>query len=106
MASDDLTIRILIEIRDQISGVRDEVAETNKRLDGTNERLDRSVEGLDRIEERLDHHDKHLTAIGTEMVAVHAVLSDVVHVMKGRRKLESRVDRCEREIDELKRRLG
>jgi chromosome segregation ATPase len=112
MASDDLTLRVLIEIRDQISGVRDQVAETNKRLDGTNERLDRtnerldqSVERLDRIEGRLDHHDKHLAAIGTEMVAVHAVLSDVVQVMKGRRKLESRVDRCEREIDELKRRL-
>ena len=92
MASDDLTLRVLIEIRDQIG-------ETNKRLDANTERLEK-------IEVRLGQHDQHLVAIGTEMVAVHAVLKDVAHVMKGRRKLESRVDRCEREIDELKRRLG
>jgi len=89
MASDDLTVRVLIEIRDQITQLR---IETTERLDG---------------------HDRHFAqlstdmgAMRTEMVAVHGVLKDVATVMKGRRKLEARVDRCEREIDELKRKLG
>lgn len=89
MASDDLTVRVLIEIRDQITQLR---IDTN---------------------ERLDSHDRHLAVLGTdmgavrtEMVAVHDVLKDVATVMKGRRKLEARVDRCEREIEELKRKLG
>lgn len=36
----DITTTILINIRDEISGVRSELKDTNKRLDDTNKRID------------------------------------------------------------------
>jgi chromosome segregation ATPase len=89
MGSDDLTVRVLIEIRDQIGGLRDEVGGLRTEVVETNKRVD-----------AMDQH------LGTEIVAMKTVLTDVATVMKGRRKLEARLDRCEREIDELKRKLG
>ena len=40
------------------------------------------------------------------MRAIHTTLKDVVHVMKGSGRLETRVDHCEREIADLKRKVG
>lgn len=89
MGSDDLAIRVLIEIRDQISELRHDFVE------------------------RLDGHERQLAlltgetaGVRGEIVALHDVLKDVAHVIKGRRKLEARLDRCEREIDALKRKVG
>lgn len=96
MGSDDLTVRVLIEIRDQIGGMREEIGGMREEIGGMRGEI---VE----TNKRVDAMDRHLA---TEIVAMKSVLTDVANVMKGRRKLEARVDRCEREIDELKRKLG
>jgi hypothetical protein len=54
MASSDVTVEILTDIRDEIRGVRTEVRElrsdTNERLDGTNRHLDATNERLGTVE--------------------------------------------------------
>lgn len=60
MGSDDLTVRVLIEIRDQIGGLRDEVGGLRTEVVETNKCVD-----------AMDQH------LGTEIVAMKTVLADV-----------------------------
>lgn len=48
--ADDLTIKILQELREEIRATRQEVRGTNERLDQTNERLDQTSERLDSVQ--------------------------------------------------------
>lgn len=89
MPSDDLTVRILIEIRDRID-------QTNTRLDLTNVRLDNLSDRVEHLGDRVDHHIEqtaarfdHLEAVlSRELVGIHTTMKQVVDVMKGRRRLE------------------
>ena len=64
MASDDITVLILRELRDGIHGLRDETRtrfdKIDERLDGIDERLDGIDERLDGIDERIDGIDDRL----------------------------------------------
>lgn len=100
MESDDLTIRVLIEIRDEIRS-------TNQRVDRTNERVDQLSEHvsgrIDNLTERVVESELRTSTAITELAGtirgVHTLLVD-------RLDLRDRVDRCERDIDELKRRVS
>ncbi|MBK5938918.1 hypothetical protein [Halochromatium roseum] len=69
--STDLTIEILREIRDGISGLRTEFIErldqTNARLDQTNARLDQTNARLDQTNARLGNVEQGLADLGKFM---------------------------------------
>ena len=107
MGSDDLTVRILIEIRDEIRA-------TNARIDGTNERVDALGKTLGaRIDQlrtelrteiasvREDLSDR----ITSQMTALIGSTRDVHDMLRDRFDLRDRVERCERAIDDLNRRV-
>ncbi|MBA3538066.1 MAG: hypothetical protein H0T79_00410 [Deltaproteobacteria bacterium] len=100
MQPDDLTLRVLIEIRDGIS-------QTNLRLDQTNLRLDQT-----RAELREEIAETNRRLVGSEVRVATAIdglagtLGDVHRLLQDRRDIDTRVTRCETEIDELKRRVG
>jgi hypothetical protein len=54
MASSDIAVEILTDIRDEIRGTNTRLDATNARLDGVSERLDGVTERLDGVTERLD----------------------------------------------------
>ena len=107
MESDDLTIRVLIEIRDEIRS--------------TNQRVDRTSDRIDHLSGRIDGLGTHLSGriddLGARMVEaelrtstaiteLHGTIHDVHSLLVDRLDLRDRVERCERDIDELKRRVS
>jgi division protein CdvB (Snf7/Vps24/ESCRT-III family) len=88
----DLTVRILAEIRDS-------VRETNTRLDDTNARLEQMREELSR---RIVSSEIRTATALTELA--HSV-RDVTALLREQHDLRPRVDKCEVEIAELKRRV-
>jgi len=103
MAPTDLTTRILIEIRADQQELREELRETKHELRAVEQRLDARIDHLsDDLGRRiLESEVRTATAIdelGGTLREVHTLLKD--------RALHDRVSRCEREIDDLKHRLG
>jgi hypothetical protein len=89
----NLSVRILKEIRD-------EVRRTNERLDATNERLGAMHAGLS---QRIVESELRTATAITELAAT---VRDMTSVLRAQNDLRPRVDRCERDIAEIKGRLA
>lgn len=90
--SGDLSTKILREIRDAIH-------ETNARLDQTNARME---QGFDSLSRRLV--DSELRT-ATALVELAGSVREVTDVLRSQHDLRPRIDKCEAEIGELKKRL-
>ena len=111
MQADDVTTRILIEIRDRIDQTNQRLDQTNQRLDQTNQRLDQTGVRLDhKIDQLRDDLGGRITEFemrsATAMTEVAGTLRDIHGLMRDRFDLRDRVERCERDIDALKRQTG
>jgi methyl-accepting chemotaxis protein len=98
--SADHTLRLLTEIRDAVRSTNVRVEETNTRLDQTNERLENLGETLGR--RIVESEMRTATAITELAVSVR----DMTGLLRDALDLRDRVDHCERDIAELKRRLS
>ena len=110
MEPTDLTIHILTEIRDEIRS-------TNERLDGVKNDLGARIDKTnDRVEllntelgGRIDETNRRLTEseirTTTALIDVVASVHEVRDLLIERRDLRVRVERCEQDIDDLKRRV-
>ena len=85
----NLSTRILKEIRD-------EVRRTNERLDTTNERLDAVAERITESELRT----------ATALTDLATTVRDLTALLRTQSDLRPRVERCERDIAELRQRIG
>jgi chromosome segregation ATPase len=105
--SDDVTVKLLAEIRD---GIR----KTNERLDATNERLETGLaavrteirEGLADVRrelraEMLASEMRHATRVAEQTAATR----NLYDLLQDRFDLRDRVERCEHDIAEIKQRL-
>lgn len=107
MESDDLTIRVLIEIRDEIRS-------TNQRVDRTNERVEHLSTRVEHLSTRFDDVSDDLgrriveseLRTSTAITELHGTVRDIHGLLVDRLDLRDRVERCERDIDELKRRVS
>lgn len=124
MGSDDVTLGVLIEIRDAIRATNDRVDGTNarvdtltERVDGTNARVDKLTDGVEKLTNRVDRvevglGDLRKAGVASEVRTVTAMheLNDTmrsVHtLLKDRLELRDRVERCEHDIEEIKRKIG
>lgn len=95
METSDLTIHVLREIRDKIDG-------TNQRLDRTNERLERVEMRVDNLTTRMIENDAR---VATELVEVAGTNRQILGLLRDRFDLRDRVERCEHDIAELKRKV-
>ncbi len=111
MKNDDVTVQVLIEIRDRLDQTNSRLDQTNSRLDQTNSRLDHLREDLG---QRIDQTNERITGLdlrmATEITAVASAVNDVGRLLKGRRddqlQLHDRIGRVERDVEELKNRVG
>lgn len=86
----DLTLQVLIEIRDELK-------KTNQRVDELGEKVDHNFEIQNaRITESELRVATAITALAGAVIDVKTLLTD-------RLDLRDRVEQCERDIDELKR---
>ena len=92
MEPTDITIEILKDIRE-------EIRQTNTRLDGTNERIDSVREELSRriVESEI--------RTSTAITALAGTVSEMTDVLRASHDLRPRLERCEQDIVDLKRRL-
>lgn len=93
---DNLTVRVLVDIRDEIRGLRTDLGETNHRIDQTNQ-------GLDLLRVELVASE---TRVATRFVALTASNRDLRDLLVDRFDVRDRVERCEREIEEIKKKVG
>ncbi len=111
MDSNDITIEILKEIRDEIRNTNGRIDTTNTRIDQTNIQLDQLGHDL---EGKIDHLRSDLVTrmaeteirTSTALADVAGTMRDVRDLLRDRFDLRDRVERCERDIDELKHRVG
>jgi hypothetical protein len=104
MGTDDLTIQVLWDIRDEIRGLGARVDTTNARLDQTNARLDDTNAHLDTLTRRVVESEARTAMAITDL---HGTMQQVVSILRDRSDdLRPRVERCEHEIDEIKRSIG
>ena len=111
MQPSDLTIQILQGIRDEIRETRTELAAridgTNARLDDTNERLhDLRTELSGRIEETNRRIVESEVRTATAITDLTGTVREMTGVLRSQNDLRPRVERCERDIAELKQRSG
>jgi chromosome segregation ATPase len=92
MKPDDLTIEVLKEIRD-------EGRKTNERLNDTNSRLDQMRDELSR---RIVESEMRTATALTELAMS---VKDVAGLLRAQNDLKPRLEKCEEEIEKLKRRL-
>jgi chromosome segregation ATPase len=105
--SEDLTLEILIEIRDEIRSTNQHVDTTNSRLDQTNLKLEqlgtdlRGEIAVTRSEFR-DGLDARELRNATRIAEQTAATRDLYTLLTDRLDLRDRVTRCESDIDEIK----
>jgi predicted nucleic acid-binding Zn-ribbon protein len=103
MEPENLTLRVLREIRDA-------VVETNARLDQTNARLDQTNARLDQTNARLDQTREELSQriveselrTATAITELASAVGGVRDLLREQLDLRPRVERCEADIRELK----
>ena len=101
MESTDLTVQILIDIRDQLTV-------TNQRLDTTNERIDAMSRHLGK---RIDDLGKRIDQTNRQLITTETRLATEISALRGALVVDDpsvldRLGRCERDIEELRQRLG
>lgn len=100
----DLTVKILVEIRDEIRKTNERIDETNMRLDA---RIDHTNTRLDEVKESLSRaivESEIRTA--TSIMGLAGTLDVIKDLLTDRLDVRERVDRCEQDITVIKGRLA
>lgn len=97
--SNDLTTSILREIRDGIHATNARLDETNARLDQTNTQMET---GFDRMRRAMVESEMRTATAIVELVG--SVREVTVH-LRNQNDLRPRMEKCEAEIGELKKKL-
>ena len=100
MQPTDITIEILKDIRSAIGQTNERLDSTIERLDSTNGRIDSLRDELSR---RIVESDIRTS---TAITALAGTVSDMTDVLRASHDLRPRVERCEQDIVEIKRRLA
>jgi hypothetical protein len=102
MEPTDITIEILKDIRTEIRANGARIDQTNERLDQTIDRLDQTNDRLDALHQRVVESEIRMV---TALTDVAGTVNAVADMFRGSHDLRPRVENCEREILDLKRRL-
>jgi chromosome segregation ATPase len=107
MEPTDITIEILKDIRSAIGQTNERLDSTIERLDSTNERLDSTNERIDSLRDELSRRIvESEIRTSTAITALAGTVSDMTDVLRASHDLRPRVERCEQDIVEIKRRLA
>jgi chromosome segregation ATPase len=124
--SDDPTLNVLREIRDEIRSTNERLDQTRedlgnkidqtredlgRRIDQTNQLVGHTNQRVDHTNQRVDQLNRRVTEmdvrLSTELSELNGTTRDIVTLMQERRDdLRPRLERCERDIEELKKSRG
>jgi predicted nucleic acid-binding Zn-ribbon protein len=93
METTDLTIEVLKEIREEVHSLGSRVDSTNERLDSMREELSRRI-----VESEI--------RTSTAIADLAGTVREMTSVLRAANDLRPRVERCEHDIAEIKRRVG
>jgi uncharacterized protein YoxC len=100
----NITLQVLIDIRDEIRGTNRRVDGLTQRVDGLNDRVDglqlKVHEMREDLSQRIAHSEIRVATAITELAGS---VNDMKTMLVDRLDLRDRVAQCERDIDELKR---
>jgi hypothetical protein len=102
MDSSEVVIRLITEFREDM----------NKRFERVEQRFDQRFERVDQrfeqLERRLDGTDGRFASLELKLMREIAKIDERLteEALWGRRELRARVEKCEREIEDLKKRSG
>ena len=102
MEPTDITIEILTGIREQGRLTHEAITQTNARLDEVRGDLGEVKEGLSTVARRVVESEIRTATAITDM---HGTLRDVRDLLREQLDLRPRVERCEKEIGDLRRRI-
>jgi methyl-accepting chemotaxis protein len=113
MEPTDITIEILKDIRSAIGQTNERLDRTNDRLEQMNSRIDQTNHSLFGTNERIDSLRDELSRriveseirTSTAITALAGTVSEMTDVLRASHDLRPRVERCEQDIVDLKRRL-
>lgn len=98
----DITIEILKDIRTEVKDIRTEVTEIRTEVRATNGRIDETNDRLGDLSRRVVESEIRTSTAITELAGTVHELTDV---LRATHDLRPRVERCENDISELKRRI-
>jgi chromosome segregation ATPase len=107
MEPTDLTIAVLREIRDEVRGLGVRIDGTNERVDALSTRIDSTNERLETMREELSRRivDSEIRT-STAIADLAGTVREMTSVLRAANDLRPRVERCEQDIAEMKRRAG
>jgi predicted nucleic acid-binding Zn-ribbon protein len=104
--SPGLTIEILRSIRDEVKQTNARLDQTNVRLDQTNARLDQTNTRLESMQEELSRRIvESETRTATAITDLAGTVREMTAVLRQQADLRPRVEKCESDIRELRRRV-
>jgi len=105
MESTDLTVQILIDIREQAKQQQAELKhELKQGLQDLGQRIDQTNRQLGEVNRRIDQTNRQLVTTETRLAIEISGLRGAQH--EDGPALRERVERCERDIEELRQRFG
>jgi hypothetical protein len=103
MSSDEMTLRVLYEIRDGIRSTNERVDATNARLDVMNTKVEQH---LSRVDERLERLEGRTERVGAQIVESEIRTATAINETSFTlQQIYKAIKDRNREIDEIKRRL-
>jgi hypothetical protein len=98
--AETLTTKILKEIRGELQ-------QTNQRLDQTNQRLEQTNQRLEDMREELSRHIvESEVRTATALTDLAGTVRELSGILRASHDLRPRVEQCEQDIVELKRKVG
>lgn len=103
MSSDEMTLRVLYEIRDGVRATNERVDATNARIDAMNMKFEQR---LDRVDERLERLEARTERLGAQIVESEIRTATAINETSFTlQQIYNAIKDRNREIDEIKRRL-
>jgi chromosome segregation ATPase len=114
MEPTDLTIEVLKEIRNSVRELGTQVEGTNRRLDALREDTNARFEGVSQqfegVNERLDTLSRRVVEsevrTSTAIADLAGTVREMTSFLRAANDLRPRVERCEADIADIKRRVG
>lgn len=107
MEPTDVTIEILKDIRDEVRQTR---IDLSARIDATNERIDATNERIHGTNDRIEGLSRRVVEseirTATAIADLAGAVNEMTGVLRASHDLRPRLERCEQDIAELKKRVG
>ena len=98
-----VTIEILKDIRDGVRGLSDRMDAMSHRVDAMSDRIDAMSDRMETMSDRIVESEMRTA---TAILDLRGTVVDLTVLLRSQHDLRPRVDRCEKDIEDIKQRLA